>query len=144
MKLKMKRGFHRGLATGFLISVGMTLPATLSAAKVEHATIVSVASQGNSEIAASAASVSFSLQGDEDTVADQVGDDRLADLPDVETNSRLPSLDSDHRRQSSPTTAPASRFDSERKRSAERRVAAGTLGGLRFLQRIFSNGQDPR
>ena len=53
MKLKkVKRSLHRRLATGLLVSVSMTLPATLSAAKVEHATIVSVASQGNSEIAA--------------------------------------------------------------------------------------------
>ncbi len=153
MKLKkVKRSLHRSLATGLLVLVSMTVPATLLAAKVEHATIVSVASQtivsvasqGNSGIAASAASVSSSSQGDEDTVSDQVGTDRLADLPDVETNSGLPSLDSDHRRESSSTTASAERFDSERKRSAGRRVARGTYGGLRLLQRIFSNGQDRR
>ncbi len=151
MKLKrVKRSLHRSLATGLLVLVSMTVPATLLAAKVEHATIVSVASQtivsvasqGNSGIAASAASVSSSSQGDEGTVSDQVRADRLADLPDVETNSGLPSLDSDHRRESSSTTAFAERL--ERKRPARRRVAAGTFGGLRILQRVFSNGQYPR
>ncbi len=125
MKLKkVNRGLHRGLAAGLLISVSMILPATLSAAKEEHASIVSVASQGNSEIAPSAASVSSSAQG-------------------VETNSGLPVLDSDHRRESSSTTASTARFDSERKRTAGRRVAAGTLTGLRILQLVFSNGQNP-
>ena len=143
MKLKkVKRGLHHGLATGLLVSVSMTVPGALSAAKVEHASIVSVASQGDSEIVPVAASVSSSSQGNEDTVSD----DRRAraDLFDVETNSELALLDSDHRRESSLTTAPASRFDSERKRTARRRVAAGTLGGLRILQRVFSNGQNPR
>ena len=145
MKLKkVKRSLHRSLATGLLVLVSMTVPATLLAVKVEHASIVPVAWQGNSEIAASAASVSSSSQGDEGTVSDQVRADRLADLPDVETNSGLPSLDSDHRRESSSTTASAERFDSERKRWAGRRVARGTYGGLRLLQRIFSNGQDRR
>ena len=144
MKLKVKRGFHRRLATGLLVSVSMTFPATLSAAKVEHASIVFVASQGNSEIALPAASASSSSQGDEEPVSDQVGADQLADLPDVETNSGLPSLDSDHRRESSSITASAARFDSERKRPARRRVAAGTLGGLRILQRVLANGQEPR
>ena len=145
MKLKkVKRSLHRSLATGLLVLVSMTVPATLLAAKVEHASIVPVAWQGNSEIAASAASLFSSSQGDEDTVSDQVRADRFADLPDVETNSGLPSLDSDHRRESSSTTASSERFDSERKRSAGRRVARGTYGGLRLLQRIFSNGQDRR
>ncbi len=140
MKLKkMKRGLLRGLATGLLVSVSMSLPATLSAAKVEHASIVSVARQGNSEIAPSPASVSSSSHGNENTSSDQVGADRLADLPD-ETNPGLPVLDSDHRRESLSTTA---RFDSEMKRSAGRRVAAGTLTGLRILQLVFSNGQNP-
>ncbi len=145
MKLKkVKYGLHRRLATGLLVSVSMTLPATPSAAKVEHASIVPVAWQGNSEVARSAASVSSSSKGDEDTVFDEVGTDRPADLFDVETNSGLPSLDSDHRRESSSTTASAARFDSERKRPARRRVAAGTLGGLRILQRVLSNGQYAR
>ncbi len=144
MKLKKeKRGLHRGLATGLLVLVSMTLPATLSAAKVEHASIVSVASQGNSEIVPSAASVSSSSQGDEDTVFDQVGADRPADLFDVETNSGLPVLHSDHTRESSSTTASTARFDSERKHTAGRRVAAGTVTGLRILQLVFSNGQNP-
>ena len=144
MKLeKMKRGLLRGLVTGLLVSVSMTLPATLSAAKVEHASIVSVAWQGNSEVAPSAASVSSSSQGDEDTVFDEVGTDRPADLFDVETDSGLPSLDSDHRRESSFTTVSGARFDSERNRSARRRTAAGTLTGLRILQLVFSNGQNP-
>ncbi len=137
MKLKkMKRGLLRGLATGLLVSVSMTLPATPSAAKVEHASIVPAAWQGNSEVAPSAASVSSSSQGDEDTVFDEV-------LFDVETNSGLPSLDSDHRRESSSTTASAARFDSERNRSARRRAAASTLTGLRILQLVFSSGQNP-
>ena len=143
MKIKkVKRGFHRGLATGLLVSVSMTLPATLLAApKVEHASIVSVASQGNSEIAPSAASLPSSSQGDEGSVSAEVGANRRADLFDAETNSGLPSLDSDHRRKSSTATASAARFDSERKRPARRRVAAGTLGGLRILQRVLANGQ---
>ncbi len=140
---KVKRSLHRGLATGLLVSVSVTLPATLSAAKVEHASIVPVAWQGNSEIAPSAASVSSSSQGDEDTVFDEVGTDRPADLFEVETNSGLPSLDSDHRRESSSTTVSAARFYSERKRSVRRRVAASTLTGLRILQLVFSNGQNP-
>ncbi len=125
MKLKkVKRSLHRSLATGLLVLVSMTVPATLLAVKVEHASIVPVAWQGNSEIAASAASVSSSSQG-------------------VETNSGLPVLDSDHRRESSSTTASAARFDSERNRSARRRAAASTLTGLRILQLVFSNGQNP-
>ncbi len=144
MKLeKMKHGLLRGLATGLLVSVSMTLPATLSAAKVEHASIVPVAWQGNSEIAPSGASVSSSSRGDENAVSDQVGADRRADLFDLVTNSGLLVVDSDHRRASSSATASAARFDSERKRTAGRRAAAGTLGGLRILQRVFSNGQSP-
>ena len=144
MKLKkMKRGLLRGLATGLLVLVSMTLPATLSAAKVEHASIVSVASQGNSEIAPSATSVSSGSQGDEDTFLDHVAADRLADLPDVETNAGLPVLDSDRSQESSSTTVSAARFYSERKRSVRRRVAASTLTGLRILQLVFSNGQNP-
>ena len=147
MKLKkVKRHLHRGLATGSLVLMSMAVPATLLAAKVEHASIVPIASQGNSEIAPWAASLSSSSQGGEDTASDEVGADRRAwaGLFGVETNSELPLLDSDPRRESSSATAPATRFDSERKRSAGRRVAAGTLWRLRFLQRVFSNGQDPR
>ena len=143
---KVKLSFHRGLATGLLVLVSMTVPATLLAAKVEHASIASVASQGNSEVASSAASVSSSSRGDEDAASDEVGAGRpaFAGLFDVETNSGLLLLDSAHRRNSSFTTAPAARFDSERRRNAGRRAAAGTLGGLRILQRVFSNGQAPR
>lgn len=144
MKLKMKRGFHRGLATGFLISVSMTLPATLSAAKVEHASIVSVASQGNSEIVPSVASVSASSRGDEEPASYGVGVDRRADLFGLVTNSGLRVVDSDHRRESSSSTASATRFDSERKHTARRRAAEGTLGGLRILLRVLRNGQNPR
>ncbi len=153
MKLKkVKRSLHRSLATGLLVLVSITVPATLLAApKVEHATIVSVvsqtivsvASQGNSGIAASAAAVSSSSRGDEEPVSDEVGADRPADLFDVETNSGLPVLDSDHARESSSSTASTARFDSERKRTAGRRVAAGTVTGLRILQLVFSNGQNP-
>ena len=143
---KVKRGFHPGLATGLLVLVSMTFPATLLAAKVEHASIVSLASQGNYEIAPAATSVSSSSQGVEGSVSANVGSNRpaFADLFDVETNSGLSSLDSGHRRESSFATAPAARFDAERKRTAGRRVAAGTFGGLRILQRVFGNGQDPR
>ncbi len=144
MKLKKtKRGLLRGLATGLLVSVSMTLPATLSAAKVEHASIVSVARQGNSEIAPSAASVSVSSRGDEEPVAYGVVADRHAEVFDLVTNSGLRVVDSDQRRESSSTTASAARFDSERKRTARSRVAAGTLTGLRILQLVFSNGQNP-
>ena len=146
MKLKkVKRSLHRSLATGLLVLVSMTVPATLFAAKVEHASIVSVASHGNSEVVSLAASVSSRSQGDEDAASDQIGANRpaFADLFDVETNSGLALLDSHPRRNSSFGSAPAARFDSERKRSAGRRAAAGTLGGLRFLQRVFSNGASP-
>ena len=147
MKLKkVKPGLHRGLATGVLVLVSMSLPATLSAVKVEHASIVSVASRGNFEIASSAAFLPSSSRRDEGSVADEVGSTRRAgsDRVDVETNSGLPSLDSEDRQEASFSTGSAARFDSERKRTAGRRVAAGTLGGLRILQRIFSNGQSPR
>ena len=147
MKLKkVKRSLHRGLATGSLILVSMAVPASLLAAKVEHASIVSVASQGNSEIAPwGAVSLSSSLQGDEEPVFDEVGADRpRADLFDVKTNSELPLLGSDPRREASSTSAPAARFESERKRSVGRRAAAATLGGLRLFQRVFSNGRGPR
>ena len=142
MKLKTKYGFHRGLATGVLMLVSMSLPATLSAAKVEHASIVSIALQGNSEIAPSAAS--GSSRGDKEPVFEEVGADRRVDLFDLVTNSGLLVVDSDHRRASSSAAASAARFDSERKRPLRRRVAAGTLGGLRILQRVLANGQNPR
>ena len=147
MKLtRVKPGLHRGLATGLLVLVSMTLPATLLAVKVEHASIVSVASRGNSEIASSAAFLPSSSRRDEGSVSDEVGVTRRAgsDLVDVENNSGLPSLDSEDRQEASFSTASAARFDFERKRPVGRRVAAGTLGGLRILQRIFSNGQPPR
>ena len=143
---KVKHGFPPGLATGLLVLVSMTVPATLMAAKVEHASITSLASQGSSEIVPSATSVSSTSQGDEGSVSANVGTNRpaFADLFDVETNSGLSSLDSGHRRESSFATAPAARFDAERKRTAGRRVGAGTLGGLRILQRVFGNGQNSR
>ena len=87
--------------------------------------------------------MSSGSQGYEDTFLDHVGADRLADLPDVETNAGLPSLDSDRSRESSSTTVSAARFYSERMRSVRRRVAASTLTGLRILQLVFSNGQNP-
>ena len=145
MKLKkVKRGLHRRLATGVLVLVTMTVPATLLAAKVEHASIVSVARQGSSEIAPSVASVSASSRGDEEPAAYGVGVDRRADLFDLVTNSGLRVVDSDDRRESSSTRVSAARFDSERKRPVRRRVAAGTLGGLRILQRVLANGQYAR
>ncbi len=148
MKLKkVKYGLHRRLATGLLVSVSMMVPATLLAGpRVEHASIVPIASHGNSEIAPWTVSLSSSSQRDEDTASDEVRADRpaWAGLFDVETNSGLPSLDSDHRRESSSGTASAERFDSERKRLAGKRVARGTYSGLRLLQRILSNGQDRR
>ena len=145
MKLKkVKRGLHRRLATGVLVLVTMTVPAALLAAKVEHASIVSVARQGNSEIAPSVASVSASSRGDQEPVAYGVVADRRAEVFDLVTNSGLRVVDSDDRRESSSTTASAARFDSERKRPVRRRVAAGTLGGLRILQRVLANGQNPR
>ena len=142
---KVKPSLHRGLATGLLVSMSMTVPTTLFAAKLEHASLVSVASQGNSDVALSAASLSSSSPSDEDAASDEVGANRpsFADHLNVETTSGLPQLDSTHRRNSSFATAPAARFDLERRRSAGRRAAAGTLGGLRFLQRIFSNGASP-
>ena len=147
MKLtRVKLGLHRGLATSVLVLVSMSLPATLSAVKVEHASIVSVASRGNFGIGPSATFLPSSSRRDEGSVADEVGANRRAgaDLVDVENNSGLSAIDSEDRQEASFSTASAARFDSERKHTAGRRLAAGTLGGLRILQRIFSNGQSPR
>ena len=124
MKLKkVKRSLDRRLASGVLVLVSITVPAILLVAKWSTPRSCPLPRKGTPK-SPRAAFRSSSSQGEEDTASDEVGAVRRwwAGLFDVETNSGLPLLDSDHRREASSTTAPAARFDSERKRSAGRRV----------------------